>query len=419
MEKVRQRVEADAQLLAARQNEREALLKEQYESVRKEMEEKREAADKIGLAAILLETERSEIEQVDKITQSLRAERERLEVEGRSSAQRVMLEVEATTPRSRSYKVQVLVAVVGGIGGFLAGLLGVTWWEYRGRRIYSGEEVAHGLRLRILGALPMGGRLTKISNAAAASNPQWTEALNGLRTVVLHEAQQHALKVILITSAGPQEGKTTLAGHLAVSLAAAGRRTLLIDADLRRPALHAAFGCRPAPGLSDLLLSQGDSVEAVQPTSAAGLFLLPAGNFNGAVPDLLAQGRLEAVLEPLRAEFDTVVIDTSPLLAVNDALLMSQHVDAVILSVRPDRSQTPLVHEACERLRALDIPVLGTVLNGERAGQRDLLYRYVSRASDRAHDNSRVSGSSSAEVTRAWSGPRCFEGGSCKWLAWP
>ncbi len=272
---------------------------------------------------------------------------------------------------------------MGGIAGFLAGLLGVTWWEYRGRRIYSGEEVAHGLRLRVLGALPLGGRLSKISSGSG-SNPQWTEALNGLRTVILHEAQQHGLKAILITSAGPQEGKSTLAGHLAVSLAAAGRRTLLIDADLRRPALHAAFGCRAAPGLSDLLLSRGDSVEAIQPTSAPGLFLLPAGNSNRAVPDLLAQGRLEAVLQPLRAEFDTILIDTSPLLAVNDALLMSQHVDAVILSVRPNRSQTPLVHEACERLRALDIPVLGTVLNGERAGQRDLLYRYVSRASARA-----------------------------------
>jgi polysaccharide biosynthesis transport protein len=368
-EKVKQRLEAEAQILAAKQGEREGLLKEQFENIRKEAEECRSAADRIGLAAILYETERSGSQQTDKIIKSLQAERERLEVEGRSSVQRVTVEVEATPPLTRSRKGQILVASVGGLASFLAGLLGVTYWEYRSRRVYSREEVVQGLRLRVLGCLPLLGQRNtqqpgQVKNNAYRPASLWAEAMTGLRTVILHEANLHAIKVILITSAKPQEGKTTLANHLAISLAAAGRRTLLIDADLRCPVLHTLFGTRQGPGLSDVLLGKCDSAAAIQTTSTPGLALLPAGVFRDTVPDLLAQGRLEILLQPLRSQYDAIVLDSSPILAVNDALLLSRHVDAVVLSIRPDRSQTPMVYEACEQLRALDVPVLGTVLNG-------------------------------------------------------
>ncbi len=402
-EKVRQRATAEARLLAGKQGERESLLKEQFETIWKEVEDRRKLADQIGLAAILYETERSEIDQAEKIIKSLWTERERLEVEGRSTAQRVMLEVEATPPHTKNRKSQILAAALAGLALFGAGALAVAWWDLRTRRIHSREEVVQDLRLRVLGSLPLRTKLPVLVGVTQASGgevgsggsgPQlgltvrpsrvdassaylWTEALTGLRTVLLHEANHYDLRVVLITSAGPEEGKTTLASQLAVSLATAGRRTLLIDADLRCPVLHNLFGVQLAPGLCEVLHEECDPGSAIQPTAAPGLDLLPAGTFSDSVLQLLAQGRFEGLLRPLRDQYDTIVIDSSPVMAVNDALLIGQHSDAVLLSIRPYQSRILMIHETCERLRALDIPVLGTVLNGLKTCRRDLHYRYV------------------------------------------
>jgi capsular exopolysaccharide synthesis family protein len=367
--KLRRRAEAEARLLAAHHEEREALLKRQYEVIRQEVEDLRQAADRIGLAAIAYETERGEIEQAESVIKSLRVERERLEVERQSNARRVTVEVEATPPHTRNRKSQVLAAGASGLAFFLAGALGIAYRDCRARRIYSRAEVVHGLGLRVIGSLPVRGRQRPVGRARrnakhAYSAHLWREAINGVRTVLLYEASQQPLRVVLVTSAGPLEGKTTLASQLAVSIAAAGRQTLLIDADLRRPVLHHAFQVTQGPGLSEALGGERTVAAVVRPTTSPGLWLLPAGAFSERIPELLAQDRLRVLLEPLRSRYDFIVIDSSPVLPVNDALLIGQHVDAVLLSIRADRSRVPMVQEAYERLRALNIPVLGTVLNG-------------------------------------------------------
>jgi succinoglycan biosynthesis transport protein ExoP len=384
-EKIQKRAEAEARLAETKRTQREALMKEQYEAVWKEVEERRKAADQIGLSTILYEIERSEIDQAEKIIKSLWAERERLEVEGRSHVQRISIELEATPSRTKQRKPQILAAGLTGFTFCFAAAFAVSFWDYRARRIYSRDEVVEGLRLRVLGSLPVlmeqpSANQSRRQLKYAYWGHLWTEAINGIRTVLLHEANQHSLQVVMVTSAAPQEGKTTLASHLSISLAAAGRRTLLIDADLRRPLLHNVFAAPPAPGLCEVLSEECGSAAAIQPTSIAGLDLLPAGTFRDAVLPLLAQGRLEALLRVLRTQYQTIVIDSSPIMAVNDALLVGHHVDAVLLSIRPSRSRVPMVQEACDRLRSLDIPVLGTVLNGALAGHQDLVYRYVSPA---------------------------------------
>jgi polysaccharide biosynthesis transport protein len=381
--KLRQRGEAEAQLANAKQTEREALMKEQFDAMLKEVEERRKTAGQIGRAAVPYETELSEIEQADKVIKSLWAERERLEAEGHSNAQRITVELEATPPRIKNRKPQILAAGLAGFVGFLVGAFGIALLDYRTGRIYSRDEVVGGLRLRVLGSLPVRRAQPSVAQAGrqlkyAYGEHQWKEALNGLRTVLLHEVGQHGLKVVQVTSAAPQEGKTTLASHLAISLAAAGRRTLLIDADLRRPVLHDLFAVSQAPGLSEVLREDATSVPAITPTSVPGLDLLPAGFLDDAVLHLLARGRLEEILTVLRSQYDAIVIDSSPIMAVHDALLVGHHVDAVLLSIRPSQSRMPIVGEACERLRSLHIPVLGTVLNGLHGGSRDLLSRYLS-----------------------------------------
>jgi capsular exopolysaccharide synthesis family protein len=382
-ETVRHRTQMEAQSQAAKQGNREGLLKQQFQAVQKEVDELQKAADRIGLEAILYKTQQNEIEQAEKIVKSLWAEKERLEVERRSNAQRVSIEVEAEPPQTKNRKTQFLTVGLAGLLFFFVGAFGAAYSDYRASRIHSQEEVTHGLGLRVLGSLPvMPNRLPAAQLARTGahlySRNLWQESISGIRTMLLYEASQRPLRVVMVTSAGPLEGKTTLASHLAVSIAAAGRRTLLIDADLRRPVLHRIFETDLVPGLSEALRGERILAETICPTPSPSLWLCPAGEFNGLVPELLAQNQLAALLEPLRAQYDFIVIDSSPILPVNDALQIGQHVDAVLLSIRPDQSREPLVRDALDRLRALHIPVLGTVLNGSKTVIDQAHYRYLS-----------------------------------------
>jgi polysaccharide biosynthesis transport protein len=170
--------------------------------------------------------------------------------------------------------------------------------------------------------------------------------------------------VVMVTSAVGGEGKTTLASHLAGSLARAGRRTLLIDCDLRRPAAHQLFELPLQPGLSEALLGEVHVAEATLATAVDGLWLMPAGQWDREVIQSLAREGLRQIFDKLRHDYDFIVIDSHPVLPATDSLLIGQHVDAVLLSVMREVSQAPKVYAACQRLNALGIRVLGAVVSG-------------------------------------------------------
>ena len=369
-------------LATKRLGEREHLLKAQLDLLNKATEESKEV---IRRTRAILDTE-SRGKAARDVDEALARQKALLEREDRSSLNlRSSIEVPATPARARNRKQQLIIAGGVGLVGFLGGALAIAFWDYRAKKIYSQKEVVHGLRLRVLGSLPVMMAQPRLNHPGKQRRylrwgHQWNEALSGIRTVLLHEAGQNELQVVQVTSAEAQEGKTTLATHLARSLVAAGRRTLLIDADLRRPALHVVFDMLAAPGLCDVLRGEIPVEMAIRPTAIPGLDLLAAGVLDDTVLQYLAQGRLEATLHELRSRYDTIVIDSSPIMAANDTLLVGHHVDAVLISIRPSQSRVPIVQEACERLRSLDIPVLGTVLNGLLSSHRDLLDRYVASA---------------------------------------
>jgi capsular exopolysaccharide synthesis family protein len=179
----------------------------------------------------------------------------------------------------------------------------------------------------------------------------------------------------MVTSPGSQEGKTTLSAHLAASLARAHRKTLLIDADTRRPCIHRLFDLPRQPGLSQVLTGEVDVAEAVRPGSIDGLFVLTVGPFDPEAMNTGSKRSFEKLFARLRQEFDYIIVDSCPVLPVVDSLLIGVRVDGVILSVRPRMSQLPRLVEAYERLRGAGIPVLGAVLNGVPAS----IYSYESR----------------------------------------
>jgi capsular exopolysaccharide synthesis family protein len=212
---------------------------------------------------------------------------------------------------------------------------------------------------------------------SACSESLLTESVDSARTMLLHAARQEKLQVVMITSAMAGEGKTSLASHLAASLARAGRRTLLMDSDLRNPTLHRLFDRSRAPGLSELLRGDVDLVGAVRDTPIPNLWLISAGQADLVALQSLALDALPHMFQQLRRQYDFIVVDSCPVLPVADSLLVGQHVDAVIFSLLREVSRMPRVYAAYQRLAVLGVRMLGAVVNGTHDDMYPVDYRYV------------------------------------------
>jgi succinoglycan biosynthesis transport protein ExoP len=268
--------------------------------------------------------------------------------------------------RDRQYK----FAGATGVGLFGLVFLGVGLLEFRNRRIYSAMEVAHGLGMNLIGTVPALGvhhrtLLPATSEEVVTEMTPLTEAVDAIRARLLHTARYDKLQVVMVASAVSGEGKTSLSSHLAASLARSGRKTLLLDGDLRNPGAHNQLNMSLAPGLSDALRGEAAVETVVRPTAVDKLSLLSAGQCDRHALRVLSQGGMGPIIERLKSDYEFIVIDVCPVLPVADALLIGQHTDAAILSVLRGVSRLPAVHEAQQRLASLDIPLLGVVVLGE------------------------------------------------------
>jgi polysaccharide biosynthesis transport protein len=217
------------------------------------------------------------------------------------------------------------------------------------------------------------------------------EAFRSLRTSILLSSFGAPPKVILVTSALPQEGKTTISANSALVLAQRGGRVLLIDADLRRPGIDKLFGFRSRGGLSTLI-SGGDKVEDViiPFTDVPNLWILPAGPIPPQPAELLGSTVMKDHIARWRTEFDHVIIDTPPCLSVTDAVILSPEADRVILVARAGKTTKLALRRACELLLQVNARVMGIVLNALNLDSAESYYYYGGRYSKRYyHDESR------------------------------
>jgi succinoglycan biosynthesis transport protein ExoP len=310
----------------------------------------------------LRESIQQEKQFVDDLTLRLRKEEVDLEAGTRvTPAQDAELQ-------KKDMKKQLLGVIASPLAALLGVCLCVAWLDVRQRRIRSAGEVSRGLGLRIVGAVPAMPNLEHhlvgpIGELDLEGHPA-LESIDALRTQLLRDADDTHTRVVMVTSATHGEGKTTVACHLASSLARAGRKTLLLDGDLRRPSAHQLFELSMHPGFSEVLLSEVELTDAVQATTLEGLSFMAAGQWDREVLHALARDGVEGIFEKLQEEFDFIVIDSHPVLAATDSLLIGQRVDAVILSVLREVSQMPRVYAASQRLTTLGIRVLGAVVNG-------------------------------------------------------
>jgi capsular exopolysaccharide synthesis family protein len=343
-------------------------LAKQETDLRRKKDRMTRDADKVGASSTDIDLLRDEIRQEEDFVGKLGSHLANLELEVQAGP-RVTLYQEAGLQKV-DLKRRLIATAMAPVAALVMVCFGVGWWEFRARRIQSADEVATGLGMRVVGAVPALpgpalGRLVATSDAQDVHESSLLESIDGIRTMLLRDASVEATRVVMVTSAVAGEGKTTLASNLATSLARAGRRTLLLDCDLRCPAAHQLFEQTLQPGLSEILLGEVDLVDAIRPTTAIeGLWLIPAGQWDREVLQALARQGLHDIFERLKDEFDFLIVDSHPVLPATDSLLVGQYADAVLLSLMRDVSQAPRVHAAYQRLTNLGIRVLGAVVNG-------------------------------------------------------
>lgn len=350
------------------------LLQSEEKAFRDEFELLQKEAKRLGATSFDLEDKKEEIASLEKVSRVLNDEINAVKVE-LSAHQRVQLLQAAEPPIQRDKKKRVLATVGAGAGGLALVCFLIALAEARLRRVMSVDDVAH--KLRVMGQVPLIPTWVSHSSRAAKSkkgrfwHDMLTESVDAARTLLVHDAEQEDLRVIMVVSAMPSEGKTTLSCHIASSLARAGRKVVLVDCDFRRPNVNRVFNLSNKTGFCEVLLGKVDIDEAIQPGVPGGPAILAAGQFTPSVSPLLGMEATEQVFRQLRERFEFVIVDTSPVMIVHDTLVVAQHVDAAMIAVRKSVSRQPKVMAVVDRLQALEVPVLGTVAIGLESDSHD------------------------------------------------
>jgi capsular exopolysaccharide synthesis family protein len=259
-------------------------------------------------------------------------------------------------------QLNLILAILG--GAFAAIGLAFTR-EYLNPRLTSRDDIAVALGLPVLGTAPRINRLKALS-AVDALPLVFQEAVRAIRTRILLSPIAGAARALAVTSTNAGEGKTVIASSLAASMAMAGRRVLLIDADLRRPKLHQMFSVPKSPGLADLLIGRVRPSEAFLESSVPGLYVLPAGADVTSVNDALDSQRLTQLIERFGEEFDVVVLDCPPVMPVADATIIANAATSVLFVVGSGTTSQGDAQVAIDRLTSVQAQVVGVVLNKAR-----------------------------------------------------
>jgi succinoglycan biosynthesis transport protein ExoP len=304
---------------------------------------------------------------------------------------------EAQPPRRPSSPQIVISLFLSGIIGLMFGLVTAFGLDYMDNSFKNKEEVVHYLRTPVLGVVPDFFRVARVGYGASryyasryiSSQPQVAESpedksepprptsqeivVSGgyaslaaetyrmIRTAIMFSRAGGAPKTVLLTSALSNEGKTVTAVNTAIAFAQLGRRTVMIDADLRHGRVHEILDLEKAVGLSELLVGQADLPRCIRSTHIPDLYLIDAGMHPPNPADLLGSTRMAEILTALEADYDHIIIDSAPLI-VSDSLSLSAMVDGVVVIVGAN-SPKQLVRDTCAQLRYVGARIFGVIMN--------------------------------------------------------
>jgi len=258
------------------------------------------------------------------------------------------------------------------IVGLAAGVGLAFFFEYLDNTIKLPEDVRQRLQTPYLGPVPLftsekagGADDGAHQDLVALHSPKSSasESYRGIRTSILFSSAESAPQVLLISSAAPKEGKTITAANLAVTMAQGNEKTIILDCDMRRPAMYRLFGASKDMGVSNLLVGDGGIKEAIVHTRIPNLDIIPSGPIPPNPSEILGSARMLTLLNGLRKLYAHILIDSSPSTAVTDAVVLSRSVDGVIMVVRAGETAREIVKNGLAQFGAVGSNILGAVLN--------------------------------------------------------
>jgi capsular exopolysaccharide synthesis family protein len=363
IENVRRQLQLEtAKVVESIRNEYRAALANEQSLAASLEDQKRQAMDLDRKSASYTVLEREAASEREVYNSLLQQEKE-LRVIRNSRANNIQIMDTAETPKGPyvpNRRKDILMSIVLGLALAVGLAFGI---EYLDDTIKTPDDVTRRLRLPLLGLVPA-VRGERAPILARQVPHDFGEAFRSLRTSLVFTSRGDGPRLIGVTSTQPLEGKTTTACNLAMVLAYGGARVLLIDADMRRPGLHRTMGIENQAGLSHVLTGQARVRDVVRRTHDPNLLVMTAGRTPPNPSELLASTRMRQLLQNLASgPFDWVIVDTPPVLAVTDAVILSAHLSGLAFVVGAEMTRRAHVDRAIETLQTGQPRIIGVVLN--------------------------------------------------------
>ena len=279
-------------------------------------------------------------------------------------------------------KLNVLLAIIVGL---VTGIGLAFFFEYLDNTIKLPEDIKRYLNIPYLGPVPaMAAARGKSTDGETMPelitfhSPKSTasEAYRGIRTSILFSSAETEPGVILVSSSGPREGKTITTTNLAVTMAQSGSKVIILDCDMRRPKIHKLLDVPRDIGISNILVGGCEVKEAVVHTRIPNLDIIPCGPIPPNPSEILGAKRMSTLLDTLRKTYTRILIDSPPVTAVTDAVVLAKLVDGVVLVLRTGETPREIIQNGVGQLQAVNAHILGTVLNGVDMSKDSYYYQY-------------------------------------------
>ena len=361
--------------LAAAEHRYEAA-KREARQLQASFEQQQKLAQELNVKAAKYALLKSELERSEKLCDILDSRIKEINVTEDTGALNIsILEVAKAAEKPsepRRAHVMAMALVLGLVLGGAAALLR----EWLDQRLKSCEEIASILGTQVLGVVPhIGGKERTPAacgqNVHRMPNSHAAEAYRTVRTAVYFGVPDGEAKTLCITSPTPGDGKSTLTSNLSIAMAQAGQRTLIIDADMRKPMQHNVFEIQAGRGLADVLAGATKPEEVIHQTDVEGLDVLPCGTIPPNPSEMLNSQAFVGMLQELSERYDRLVIDAPPVMPVTDARIVAAVSDACVLVLRSEKSTRKAAQQAAQGLMSVGSCILGAVVNdvSKRAGR--------------------------------------------------
>ncbi|HEV8200064.1 MAG TPA: polysaccharide biosynthesis tyrosine autokinase [Candidatus Polarisedimenticolia bacterium] len=369
LDKLNQRINTEAERIVSNFKTEFALIQDRQQELAREIESTRSESLQINQKATGYDQLRGEATEAKRIYDLISSRMKEIDISASLMTNNLRILDRAPVPKVAVKPRTVLNMAAGMLLALLLGIAAVFFLDYLDNTIRTSEDVEQFLGLNLLAIVPRDTEATR--NAVR-------EAYQTLRTSLLFSRKARTTNAVLVTSAGPQEGKSQTTVQLARTLASAGERVVIVDCDLRRPTIHQRLDVAREHGVTNYILSPDDDLNAyLKPTSTPNLSAITCGPIPPNPAEVFGHDRFTGLLQELKRRFDWVLIDSPPVVSLADASILASMCDLVMFVIKHNGNDKELIRRSIVTLRKVSPNVVGAVLNNvdlDRSHYRDYYY---------------------------------------------